>query len=285
MLDIHHNAVYEDHDARLVATTSLQGDWFTLDNHRVYDKFKALVLKGPGWSFIKQFDHLKDGRNAVLTLRPQCEGTSAIQTRKASSYAKILAAKYSGQRHNFTFDQYVDIHQAAYNTLAELDEAVPETKKVADFLAGISDPRLATAKDLTLGDTAKLGDFEACQQYLKALVYNTATQDTHERNVSGLQSGNPKGNGKRNGKKRQGSSKSNAGDVTARSYTRDEWMKVTKEQREKICTLQAAKRNKTTDGQNASDLTLQDGNGNESGAETENGSKRIRVTDNGNGRE
>jgi hypothetical protein len=161
--EAHHNIVYEDHDAQLVATTLLEGDWYTLDNHRVYDEFKALVLKGPGWSFIKTFDHQKDGRNAILTLKHQCEGTSVIQTRKESAYAKIFSAKYSSQKQNFSFDQYVEIHKAAYNTLADLDEGVSETKKVTDFLAGIADPCLAMAKDLILGDTAKLGDFEACQ--------------------------------------------------------------------------------------------------------------------------
>jgi hypothetical protein len=135
----------------------------------------------------------------VLTLRCQCEGLSAIQMQKASAYAKIASAKYNGQRRNFTFNQYVEIHQAAYNTLAELDEAVPETEKVANFLARISDTQLATAKDLILGGTAKLSDFEACQQYLKMIVYNKATQDTHERNVSGLQGGNDK-DGKQQGK-------------------------------------------------------------------------------------
>jgi chitodextrinase len=125
-----------------------------------------------------------------LTLRCQCEGTSAIQTKKASAYAKISSAKYSGQKRNFTFDQYVEMYQAAYNTLAELNEAVPETKKVADFLARITDTKLSTAKDL------KLGNFDACQQYLKTLVYNKATQDTHEWNVSGVQGGNGKGKGK-----------------------------------------------------------------------------------------
>jgi len=48
VLDIYYNAAYEDHDAHLVATTTLSGDWYTLDNHRVYGKFKALILKGPG---------------------------------------------------------------------------------------------------------------------------------------------------------------------------------------------------------------------------------------------
>ena len=272
--EAHHNAVYEDHDARLVATTLLEGDWYTLDNHRVYDEFKVLVLKGPGWSFIKTFDHQKDGRNAVLTLKRQCEGTSAIQTRKASAYAKISSAKYSGQKRNFTFDQYVEIHQAAYNTLAELDEGVPETKKVTDFLAGITDPHLATAKDLILGDTAKLGDFEACQQYLKTLVYNKAMQDKHERNISGLQGNNPKGGGKRSDGKHKhgGGNKSDINDVTARSYTREEWQKLSLEQRDKIRALRAAKKIKTSEqpmGRNASSLTLQDGGGTSQGVETE----------------
>jgi hypothetical protein len=259
----HHNAVYDDHDERLVAMTLLQGDWYALDNHRVYDEFRALVLKGPGWSFIKTFDHLKDGRNAVLNLRRQCEGTSAIQTRKASAYAKISSAKYSGQRRNFTFDQYVEIHQAAYNTLEELDEAVPETKKVTDFLAGITDPRLATAKDLILGDTAKLGDFESCQQYLKTLVYNKAMQDKHERNVSGLQS-DQKGD-KRGKRKRSngGSGHKSTNDISARSYSREEWQKLTAEQREKIRSLRAARKANPTNRtgeRNTSSLTLQENN-------------------------
>jgi hypothetical protein len=141
---------------------------------------------------------------------------------------------------------------------------VPETKKVTDFLAGIADPRLATAKDLFLGDTAKLGDFEACQQYLKTLVYNKATQDKHERSISGLQAGNPKGGGKcQDGKrKRGGNDKSNTNDVTTRSYTRDEWQKLSPEQRDNIRALRAARRDKIVDkstGRNASSLTLQDG--------------------------
>jgi hypothetical protein len=100
----HHNAAYGDHDYRLIATTVLQGPWFELDIARVYDEFKLLVLKGPGWSFVKQYDRTKNGRAAVLALRRQCKGISAVQTRKAITYAKIAAAWFSGQKHNFTFD-------------------------------------------------------------------------------------------------------------------------------------------------------------------------------------
>jgi len=58
----------------------------------------------------------------------------------------------------------------------DLEEAVPEAKKVTDFLSGITDPRLSNAKDLILGDPQKLQNFELCQQYLKTLVYNKTTQ-------------------------------------------------------------------------------------------------------------
>lgn len=73
--------------------------------------------------------------------------------------------------------------------MLDLNEPVPETKKVTDFLAGITNPRLSNAKDLILGDTQKLQSFEICQQYLKTLVYNKTTQEKHERQVSGVHQG------------------------------------------------------------------------------------------------
>jgi hypothetical protein len=231
-----HLAAYTDHDERLVNTTNLNGPWYELDNQRVYEEFKVLVLKGPGWSFIKSFDCNKNGWAAVLALCHQCEGTSAIQSRKASAFAKIIAAKYSGHRKAFTFDNYVEAHQNAHNTLADLGEAVPETKKVTDFLAGITDPPLSGAKDLVLGDAQKLQDFEFCQQYFKTLVYNKTTQERHERQISGRKKKQPNGSNKRtlNEEKQL--------NVTARTYSREEWNKLSNEQREKIKELRKSKR-------------------------------------------
>mmetsp|Transcript_680 Transcript_680/g.982 ORF Transcript_680/g.982 Transcript_680/m.982 type:complete len:243 (-) Transcript_680:729-1457(-) len=176
-----HAVAYQDQDA-----TIFQGDWFTIDNQRVYDEFKNLVVNGPGWSFIKTYDRAKDGRNAILALKRQCEGTSAVQTRKSLAYAKISSARYNGQKRGFTFDTYVQIHQSAHNTLAELNEPVPETKKVTGFLAGINDPCLANSKDLVLADATKLNDFEACQQYFKTLIFNKTTQEKLKRQISGV---------------------------------------------------------------------------------------------------
>jgi hypothetical protein len=253
---------YADHDSRLVNTTELLGPWFEIENHCVYDKFKALVLKGPGWSFVKAFDRTRNGREAVLALKCQCEGTSAIQSRKAAAYAKIASARYNGHKKTFTFDNYVEMHQNAHNTLSELDEPVPETKKVTDFLAGITDSRLGNAKDLILGDPNKLQNFEACQQYLKTLVYNKTTQEKHERQISGaqLQQGQGKGKGGDGKSKNTNGKRSSDGiddsKVVAKQYTRAEWFKLTPEQRKKIKELRAAKRSKGQTNRNASGVQV-----------------------------
>ena len=261
-----HLVDYQDHDARLVATTILQGDWFTIDNQRVYDEFKNLVVNGHGWSFIKTYDRVKDGRNAILALNRQCEGTSAVQTRKSLAYAKISSARYNGQKRGFTFDTYVQIHQSAHKALAELNEPVPETKKVTDFLAGINDPRLTNAKDLVLADATKLNDFEACQQYFKTLIFNKTTQEKLERQISGVTGDRKKnknnnqsnGPGPNNNKRsRKGGNNNNTNNnMQVKSYTREEWLALTDVQHAKIKALRAARKAAaTSDNRSAASVT------------------------------
>ena len=76
------------------------------------------------------------------------------------------------------------LHQAAHNELLDLDEPVAESKKVSDFLKGIRDPTLVTAKSVVLGDPAKLDDFEECQQYFSTIVSNLSNQAKTERHVA-----------------------------------------------------------------------------------------------------
>jgi hypothetical protein len=68
----------------------------------------------------------------------------------------------------------------------DLDEPVSESKKVTDFLKGIRDSALTTGKSIVLGDPAKLGNFEECQQYLSTIVQNMAAQSKSERHVSSV---------------------------------------------------------------------------------------------------
>jgi hypothetical protein len=154
--------------------------------------------------------------------------------------AKISSAHYSRQKRTFTFDNYVEAHQEAHKTLADLNEPVPETKKVTDFLAGITDLCLSNVKDLILGDTQKLQSFKICQQYLKTLVYNKSTQEKHERQISGLDRQRDGGKVRRTSDASPGKTSG----ITARMYTHEEWSKLSKEEREKVKELRKLRKTK-----------------------------------------
>jgi hypothetical protein len=173
---------------RLLATTVLAGSHFALDNVTLYNEFKPLVVDGPGWGFIKKFDKTQNGRGAVLALQAQAEGQSALQTRKNKAYASCMNAIYKGPRKGYSFDNYVSLHQEAHNELMDLEEPVPEAKKVTDFLKGIQATELSIGKSIVLGELKYLSDFEACQQFLGTLVLNTTIQAKAERNVSAVHS-------------------------------------------------------------------------------------------------
>jgi hypothetical protein len=59
-------------------------------------------------------------------------------------------------------------------------EPVPETKKVTNFLGGITDPSLGAGLANVYGDTVKVVSFEDCQQYLSTIVAST---NVHKRNL------------------------------------------------------------------------------------------------------
>jgi hypothetical protein len=107
-----------------------------------------------------------------------------------AAYASLNASVYRGARRGYTYDNYVSVHQEAHNELLDLEEPVPETKKVTDFLKGIQDPVLAVGKTVVLGDPIKMSDFQECQQYLGTIVQNTGNQAKLERNVSAARTGN-----------------------------------------------------------------------------------------------
>lgn len=107
-----------------------------------------------------------------MALKAQANGRSAIATRKAQAYSLIATARYTGKSKAYSIVQYVARHQKAHNELLDLQEPVAEAKKVNDFLAGITDPKLETAKAVIDGNNSKLTNFEECQQYIKTVSTN-----------------------------------------------------------------------------------------------------------------
>jgi hypothetical protein len=188
----------------LIEATIFRGRHYDIDNPRFYRELKSFTVNGEGWSYIKKYERSQDGRRAYLALKTQCEGTASKITRKNKAYASISNAVYSGSRRQYKFQDFINTHQTAHNEILDCDpsEAVPESKKVADFLKGITDPKLESAVSVVLGDVKLLNDFQLCQQYLSTAVENRATlEKSKERNISGLKSGGEKSDQKGKGAK------------------------------------------------------------------------------------
>ena len=224
-------AAYDSMEERLIATTVHTGSHYALDNRTLYDELKPLVIDGPGWGFIKQFDKTKDGRSAVLALKSQAEGLAAKLTRKMKAYSSIKQSVYRGPRRGFTFDSYVSLHQEAHNELLDLEEPVSELKKVTDFLKGIQDPELKAGKVAVLGDPTKLGSFQETQQFLKTLVHTMQQQSKLERHVSSVTKSGGRGAG--------GGGGSLVDKIKGGSYSRKQFNSLTQEEKDRVAKYRA----------------------------------------------
>jgi len=70
------NAVYATDEEQIVAIAPLTGEQYNKDSAKVYGILKQLCLKGPGQSYILQFNRVKDGRGAWLAMYSHYEGDS-----------------------------------------------------------------------------------------------------------------------------------------------------------------------------------------------------------------
>ncbi len=225
---------YDSIDDDLINTMLLTGPDVLHDNRQLYDHLKGWMQDGPAWSFMQAYNRNRDGRGAYLAVKAQAEGQAALMSRKAKAYASLAAARYTGRTKSFSFDSYIIKHQKAHNELFILKEPLTETKKVQDFLAGIHDPAFATFKGIVLGDTAKMSNFEACQQYLKTCDNVTKTSSLHsansKREVATVKTTSKKKGSKPNkGTKNRPDSPPHYG-----HYSSEDYRKLNSKQREKL---------------------------------------------------
>ena len=232
------------HDDWLVRNTLLRGRHFVIDNGMVYDELKSLVQDGTLWPFISAYDKSRNGRAAVAALRMQLEGEPNRNLRKSKAYLMIAQAEYKGETRNYTFMQYITAHQDAHNILAGLNEAVPESKKVNDFLARISAPNMEAAKAVIFSNHAYLASFTETQTYLAHFVQ---TQDTHARiarNVSAAVTPGP--GGKRSGGNGPGNKRKQAtgpDGLKIHGYSSKEWQALSPGTKAKIFNARKQQKN------------------------------------------
>ena len=125
------------HD-QIFALAAHSGTGYNAETKRLYGTLKTLLLGTPAYVFITKFSKKGgDGRSAHLCLKRQAEGTACLLARKNNAYTRIANAVFTGRSSGYSFDKYIAMHQQAHNELFLLQEPLPESKKVTDFLRGL----------------------------------------------------------------------------------------------------------------------------------------------------
>jgi hypothetical protein len=120
---------FDDIDEALVATFSHTIPVFRADTTKLNNMLKPLIIEGNIWSYILPIDRGRNGRLAFETLKQQAKGPAEIEQRKNLAYAS-LTTKYSAWSRQFSFNDYNNVYQKAFNKLLYLGEQVPKSKKV-----------------------------------------------------------------------------------------------------------------------------------------------------------
>jgi hypothetical protein len=180
-----------------------------------------------------------------------------VSRTKQAAYDEIHNAVYTGEKRNFTFENYIDKHAKAHQTPFEAGVEIREDKKVDDFLRGLTDPsiRMNYAKTLVYGNSDLRNDFRSCTEYLSSFV--AAASGTQNRSISALEGGkpyggrgrvrgneggrSPYGRGGRGYRGGRGGGRGKAGQnsIQLHGYTDTQWRELTESQKAEVNRLRA----------------------------------------------
>ena len=106
------------------------------------------------------------GHVTVSALKCHTEEESSKKIRMVVAYTIIKTWKYAGPTIIFSLSGYIQKHCSAHAKLAELRNQILESKKVDNFLKGLTNPRFKNIKENVIGYSLKNGNFTNYHQYI-----------------------------------------------------------------------------------------------------------------------
>jgi hypothetical protein len=188
-------AEYGSIEEELIRTMRLNTKEAKRDKERVWNVLKPAIQSGLGtyYAHIRPFEKTKDGRAAYLALCDFFETAASTNSQLQQATTDIQITRFTGYG-RFTFEQYIHKFINAYTTLEKCGEGYTERRKVTEFLDGITDPRLATAKSTAKASSSHKNSFEACYQFM-AGEFATIKSSLAENRRAGALSGGRGGRG------------------------------------------------------------------------------------------
>jgi hypothetical protein len=94
-----------------------RADWISL-----HYKLKDLLMGTTLYCHIQPFDHSLDDRVMFMVIKMQAKRPREKARRIQNLYQKIRNTKYLSWSNRFSFDDYINVYQSAFNELQSLGE-------------------------------------------------------------------------------------------------------------------------------------------------------------------
>jgi hypothetical protein len=93
---------------------------FLADMVTVYNILHACWGKLSWWSHVKEFIKTKNGQQVYPTLHTLLLGEQCVVSTGSTIVTKLQSFRYEGDRKNFNFDKYMNLHVEQHNQHADL---------------------------------------------------------------------------------------------------------------------------------------------------------------------
>ena len=220
---------YENTDIEFMTLFKLEGDYYDVDNVRVFNELMQFVLTGPGESIIKPFRRQRDGRGAMTALQDYANGSDAVELRASQAYTVLSSTVYRRQSRNFTLDDFFARLRDAYSTLSheEVAQPVQELRKWTETMDKIQDPLLQPCK-LAIKTSSSRDEektFENLAKKIKELAHEIYKNRPQDRNIHGLAQGGEVGSATKPIKD---------SDVHGGNWSNADWKRLSDDQRKRV---------------------------------------------------
>jgi hypothetical protein len=143
---------------------------------------------------MKKFSKTKNGGQVYKTLHTLLLSGQCVVSTRSAILTKLQSFKYEGDRNNFNFDTYMNLHVEQHNQHANLQEyrVAPLAKnlKTLWFQDGIKDPFLDAVKASINANHANFTDFDSVKDaYVEFKHIQNPTNDPRTRQVASVACG------------------------------------------------------------------------------------------------
>ncbi len=171
---------------------------YKTDNRKVWEKLAVLMRKlDYCWTHIKKFHKSKDGRAAFMALKTFYLGAHYVDQMANTAENKLATTFYTGERRNFTFDKFVQIHIEQHTILDGLKEqgytGIDPRSKVRYLMNGIKTTALDSVKTRILTEDGLRSNFDRCVCLYSDFIKASNTHTLKTAGIAALHGGGHRG--------------------------------------------------------------------------------------------